>query len=235
MSAARLQFMIFLIREDRDVREVGRVVAGHLEFVVLPLYLAALGVGFDLQFLVGGLAEDGRHPRGGQDRFTRLGRLHAANLETDAKLKIGGHQGAAFGLDDGLEVLQDRLDVARRHGRAGQLECLQQSLAMKSRLHGVGIHPWIRIVGCSLPTSQPSGPSGLSVLLNTNPCTSSGSSKVSLRGVDNFTLESDFPPVEAKTAHRACCGKPVTLLSIGCQLRFNRSATQTQMTDTSDC
>src|SRR5437763_467339 len=58
---------------------------------------------------------------GTTDGFAGLLDLEAAHLQADAQLEVGGHEGAAVLLGPRLEVLEDRLDLARRHGRAGQL------------------------------------------------------------------------------------------------------------------
>src|SRR5207249_11698630 len=81
------------------------------------------------------------------DRLARLLHLRAADLQADAQLQVGRHEGAFVALGDRLEVAEDRLDVARRGGGTGQLAIAEQRFPLAVQLHEAV--SWSVVVGSS--------------------------------------------------------------------------------------
>ena len=61
--------------------------------------------------------------------------LDAAHFQADTEFQIGGHQRAAILLDDGLDIPEHRLQVARCRRQQGDLTGLQKAFAMTDHFH----------------------------------------------------------------------------------------------------
>src|SRR5262249_13897639 len=117
--------------------------AGHLEFNVFATDDAGICVDLDCHFLVLRLAQDGKQASSRQDAFAWLGYVHAAHLEADSEFEVSCHEDTAIGTCYGLEILEDRLDVARWHGDVRYLECRKQTITIARCFHP-GVLPGLR-------------------------------------------------------------------------------------------
>ncbi len=114
--------MVPVVGKRWQIGEVGRVLAGHLEFHAWAAYRASIRVGFNSDLFSLGFAKNRNEPGRGQNGLAWFQDFQPANLQANAQFQVGGHQRASSLLGNRFHIAQDRLHVAGGNGHTGKLK-----------------------------------------------------------------------------------------------------------------